>query len=122
MKKDVNELDGVLVEGTEIPKLETKVSNDEKPNLLDGYIPLDRNDLPNYGDLYPSSWNFAYRCPVAKEVANFSTISEDDQPGILIAVEDLIKKCVVIFDTESEKQISSGEINDVHRLYFLLNL
>lgn len=99
-----------------------QVNGNNKPNLLDGYIKIDRYDLPQQGVLYPESWQFAYRCPTAKEIANFSTINEQDQPGIIVAVEDLIRKCVVIFDTEKEQQINTGEICDGHRTWFLLKL
>ncbi len=94
----------------------------ENANLVDGYKVLERCDIPNEGVLYPESWSFAYRCPTAKEVANFSTISENDQPAIVTAVEDLIRKCFVIFDTDTNRQISSGQIIDAHRTFFLLLL
>ena len=92
----------------------------ERPNKLDGYIVIDREDLPQNGVLYPESWMFAYRCPTAKEVANFSTINEQDQTSIVQAVEDIIRKCVIIFDSASQRQVSVGEICDAHRIYFLL--
>lgn len=93
---------------------------DEKPNIVDGYKILERDDMPQNGVLYPESWSFAYRCPTSKEVANFSTINEQDQPGIIIAIEDLIRKCVVIYDTDKNRLVSSGQINDAHRTFFLL--
>lgn len=93
---------------------------EERPNKLDGYIVLDREDLPQLGVLYPETWRFAYRCPTAKEVANFSTINEQDQTSIVQSVEDIIRKCVIIFDTNSQRQVSVGEICDAHRVFFLL--
>lgn len=89
------------------------------PNSMEGYRKLERVDLPNGGALYPESWQFAYRCPTVKEVANFSTVMETDQPAIIQVTEDLIRRCVLIFDTANNKQISTGEICDAHRLYFL---
>jgi len=94
----------------------------DAPNILDGYKILNREEIPQEGALYPESWAFAYRCPTSIEVANFSTINEQDQPAIVIAIEDLIKKCVVIYDTEKQRRVSSGEINDAHRTFFLLKL
>lgn len=110
---------------SDLEALETNLSETkkvEKPNILDGYIKLSKHELPQHGELYPESWEFAYRCPTAKEVANFSTINEQDQPGIVVAVEELIRKCVIIFDTETETQISAGEICDGHRTFFLLKI
>lgn len=92
----------------------------EKPNMTDGWTVIDRSIMPQGGVLYPESWQFAYRCPTAKEVANFSTINEQDQPGIVVAVEDLIRKCVVIYDQDNGRQISTGELCDAHRMFFLL--
>lgn len=108
----------------EIEKKETVVTQEkiDEPNILDGYKKINREDLPHSGELYPDNWEFAYRCPTSKEVANFSTLSDNDQPGIMVAIEELIKKCVIIFDTETETKISSGEINDGHRVFFILLL
>lgn len=97
-----------------------KEIEEERPNKLDGYIVIDREDLPQEGVLYPESWQFAYRCPTAKEVANFSTINEQDQTSVVQAIEDIIRKCVIIFDSAAQRQVSVGEICDAHRLYFLL--
>ncbi len=91
-------------------------------NSLDGYKKLDRALLPQKGIFYPEGWEFAYRCPTAKEVANFSTLNEQDKPAIMSAIEDLIRKCVVIYDTELESQVSAGQILDSHRVFFILLL
>lgn len=104
------------------PEISSEINDSENPNIFDGYIPVTQSELPQEGALYPESWKFAHRCPTAKEVATFSTLQENDHPGILAAVEDLIRKCVVVYDTNIGKQISSGEINDCHRTYFLLRL
>ena len=101
--------------------LYTENKNSDK-SIVDGYKILEREDMPQGGILYPESWNFAYRCPTSKEVANFSTITEGDQPSIVAAVEDLIRKCVVILNSDNGQQVSSGQINDAHRIFFLLLL
>lgn len=92
------------------------------PSTIDGYKYIPNDELPFEGKLYVESWRFAYRCPTSLEVANFSTISEEDHQGIISAVEDLIKKCFVIVDSETNKQISTSEINDGERLFFFLKL
>ena len=97
-------------------------SDEERPNTLDGYKILDSSEIPQNGVLYPESWTFVYRCPEAKEVANFSTINEQDQPAIIIAIEDLIRRCVIIYDTDRNRKVSTGEICDCHRTFFLLKL
>jgi hypothetical protein len=94
----------------------------EAKTLIDGYKLLDRELLQLDGALYPNTWQFAYRCPTSKEIANFSAIDENDKPAIIAAVEDLIRKCVAIFDVDTKKAISSGQINDCNRTFFLLLL
>lgn len=89
-------------------------------SAVDGYIVIPRDLLPNGGIFYPLGWGFAVRAPLTKEVAAFSTLQNQDTPGVISAVEDLIRKCVKIYDADSDREISSGEINDGDKLFFLL--
>jgi hypothetical protein len=93
---------------------------DIEPNILDGLMPI--NNLPHNGDLFPSNWKFAKRCPTAKEIANLSTVDEKDHVGMILAVQDLIKKCIIIYDVNKNKQISSGQINDSYQTFFMLEI
>lgn len=92
------------------------------PNMIDGYVRVPREEMPHGGKFYPPTWEFVYRCPTAKEVVTFSTLDNDDTPNVYIAVEDLIKKCVRIYDTDLEKEVASIEINDGDRTFFMLKL
>lgn len=105
-------------------KVENRYSEigDLSPNLVDGWRPIPDDEIPNFARFYPESWKFAYRSPKTKEVSNFSTIQENDTPAIIAAIEDLIKKCVKIYDTDLNIEISSAEINDAHKLFFILKL
>lgn len=110
-----------------IKKTTSSVESDDiessgEKNMLDGYAVLDRYDLPRNGELYPESWAFAYRCPTPQEVANFSTVHEKDHPAIINLIEDLIRKCVVIYDTVRQAKISTGNINDGDRTFFVMKL
>lgn len=89
-------------------------------SAVDGYIVIHRDLLPNGGIFYPLGWGFAVRAPLTKEVAAFSTLQNQDTPGVISAVEDLIRKCVKIYDVDYDREISSGEINDGDKLFFLL--
>lgn len=100
----------------------SEVTLKNKPNLLDGYKIIEREDMPQEGVLYPQSWKFAYRCPTSVEVANFSTVHEQDKPGIINAIEDLIRKCFIIYDVDKDIQINAGQIIDGHRTFCLLLL
>lgn len=89
-------------------------------NILDGYSVV---ILPeNIAELYPDTWKFAKRCPTSKEVANFSTIDENDKIGMILAIQDLVKKCIVIFDIDKNRQISSTQILDAHQTFFALEI
>lgn len=90
--------------------------------LIDGFRVIDKDKLPFKGAFYPENWEFAYRCPTTEEVANFSTITEGDQPKIINAITELIKKCYTIVDRVKQKEVPSGSINDGERLYFFLKL
>ncbi len=98
------------------------VEDKNRPNMIDGNIILDRDELPHNGVLYPESWNFAYRSPETEEVAVFSTLNPQDQPAIMVAVDDLVRKCVTIYDANKDQVISSSEICDGHKIFFLLKL
>jgi hypothetical protein len=91
-------------------------------NQLDGYIKVERYDLPQHGILYPPTWEFAYKCPTAGDVAIFSTLHEQDQPAIMSAIDDIIRKNVYVYDSSDDRLVSSGEICDAHKVYFLLRL
>lgn len=124
--EDLEALSGLVNEGKEVnnennyEELADEQSN--KPNMLDDYRTIERDEIPQGSELYPESWQFAYRCPTTQEVAIFSTLNENDQPAIMSAVEDLIRKCVVIFDADRNRQVSAGQINDCHRTFFLLKI
>jgi hypothetical protein len=91
-------------------------------NQLDGYYIIENHELPQEGKLYPEYWRFAYRCPTAGEVSNFSTVVDNDQSAIIQVIEDLIRKCVVIYDEKNDREIASTEILDGHRSFFLLKI
>lgn len=107
---------------TEEPQRGIKITNVEQPSTTDGYRVLPNSEFSQGGRLYPASWRFAYRCPKSNEVANFSTVNENDQPAIFAAVEDLICKCFKIVDIDTETIISPKEINDGDRLFCILKL
>lgn len=100
----------------------TRDGHDINPKIIDGHKLLSRSELPFKGSLYPDSWSFAYRCPTSLEIANFSTINEADKPAIINAIEELVKTCFVIIDSETQRQVSTGQINDGERLFFFLKL
>lgn len=117
-------IDGEETVNSEEIKKENKkiVSEDNTPSTIDGYKEVLRKDLPQEGKLYPESWRIFYRCPESKEVANFSTIDENDNIAIMMAIEDLIRKCFVIVDSNNGNRVSSGELIDGQRMFFLLLL
>lgn len=118
----------------ELKRLESENENDtemvkpssyetpQTPNILDGWQVLDVDQLPYDGIFYPKSWRFAYRCPTVKEVARFSTTPDTDTPAILAALDDMVRKCVKIYDTDTQEEISSLEINKGDKMFFLLKI
>lgn len=106
----------------DMPQVLEEKDNVNQTSIIDGYKILPIVELPHNGKLYPSSWSFAYRCPTSEEIANFSSVNENDQLSIINAIQELIRKCVVIIDTDTQHQISTLELNDGDRVYFLLKL
>lgn len=107
-----------------IPLEEENQDYDEKISYvtINGFRVLDTVALPYQGKLYPKSWRFSFRCPTTKEVAEFSTIDERDQPRIIQSISGLIQKCFVIVDIDNNKQVNADQINDGDRLFFFLKL
>lgn len=99
-----------------------RYSEENRPNVINGNFIIERDQLPHHGLYYPENWNFAYRCPKAEEVAIFSTFDPRDQVGIMIAIADLIRKTVVIYDDENDMVIPTGEICDAHQPFFMLKI
>ncbi len=123
--QNIDQIDDEVKSNTivdEVPIVENNSGKVMPPNIVDGYKILDESELPLGGILYPISWRFAYRCPTTKEIANFSTVRSEDGPAVIAVIEDLIRKCVKIYDVDTDNEISSDQINDSHRVFFLLKL
>lgn len=110
------------LDGTNQSSPATDTIKEEKPNLLDGWRVIPTDELPRKGVLYPVTWQFAVRPPTAIEVANFSTVMEEDRVAIKAAMEDMVKKCVKIYDSGSDTIVSTSEINDCDTLFFVLKI
>lgn len=110
------------------PKQESQdiaTNKSETPNSLDGWVRINKAIIPYEGSLYPDSWQFAYRSPDVKEVARFSAINESDPQAalkIFQSMDDLIKKCIKIYDTYNEVEINTGNINKSDKIFFFLFL
>ena len=98
------------------------VENSTKTSYLDDYQQLAKDDMPRNGVLYPETWEFFYRCPTADEVAVFSTTPEEDRVKIMQAVIGIIRKCYLIIDTETKKEVSTTEIKSIDKMNFFLRL
>ena len=72
----------------------------QQSTMTDLYKKIDKSDLPFNGMLYPENWQIAYRVPTPDEIADFSTVNEDDQAGIVNAISELVRKCYIINDGE----------------------
>lgn len=120
--KDLAKLTGESLEETKKePKQKTQKKINE-PSLIDGYRFVNNIDLPFEGKLYPLSWKFFYRCPDVSEVANFSTVADEDTAKQVTTIEALIKKCWKIIDADTQAPISTSEINDGEKLFFFMKL
>lgn len=101
-------------------KVQNSTISDNNMTATSGFRRIEK--LPFNGALYPSTWVFGYSCPITDDVANFSTLDQQDTVGITRAVENLVRKYVTIYDTDLDIQVDTGELNDGERLFFFLKL
>lgn len=111
-----------LQDNTDNINTEVVEETKQQSTMTDLYKKIDKSDLPFNGMLYPENWQIAYRVPTPDEIADFSTVNEDDQAGIVNAISELVRKCYIIYDVENKKQVSSGELNDGEKMFFFLKL
>lgn len=102
--------------------IEPTPSKKERFNEIDGWRLLEADELPYKGVFMPAEWNLFYKCPEVGDVANFATIDENDRQKIMKAVSDLVRKCFKIVNNETEKEVSTKEINSGEKLFYFLRL
>lgn len=108
----------------ETPNPKTKdeeiLATDVRKDLGD-YKQLPLDEIPR-NVFYPQNWLFFYRCPLADEIAVFSTTPEEDKVKIMQAVTGLIRKCFIIIDGDTEKEITTNSLHTISKMYMFLLL
>lgn len=116
---DMKALEAKKVSAKSIKKVEESSDNIEK--MLAEYEHLDKTELP-HKILYPENWELFYKKPTVDDVAVFSTIPENDYFKIMLATIQLIRKCMLIIDSETQKLVSTERIKSCHKMFLFLKL
>lgn len=91
-------------------------------DVRDGWIPIDRSEMGIRSQFYPESWQFRVRCATVEAIKNWSSIDEENLAVINNVMNEIVKLCVSIFDTETNLPISWDKINSWDRFWFILKV
>lgn len=91
---------------------------DERLNQLK-YIEVNRELMPYGSMFYPSGWVFKCRAAMGAEVANFSTIDNEEPMSVHEGINDLLKTCLRI-ENEDGATVSYRNLYEFDRLWFVL--
>lgn len=94
-----------------------KIHRDERLRQLE-YIEVNKSNMNYAGELYPSSYIFKCRAALGAEIANFSTIDNEDPLSVNDGINEILKTCLVI--ENNGKKISYKNLNEMDRLWFVL--
>lgn len=94
-----------------------KIQRDERLQRLE-FIEVNKANMNYSGTLYPSSWKFKCRAALGSEVANFSTIDNEDPLSVNDGINELLKTCLSI--ESGGKKLSYKNLYEMDRLWFVL--
>lgn len=95
-----------------------KYDIDERLHQL-RHIEVNRDIMLYKSMFYPSDWKFKCRAAFGAEVANFSTIDNEDPLSVHDGINDLLKNCLRIED-ENGAVVSYRNLYEFDRLWFVL--
>lgn len=128
--KELENRKGITVENVKTTSKKVQANKAEKEpipltqnieEMLAEYEWLDKSELP-HKHFYPENWDFYIRQPKTTDVAIFSTIPENDYFKIMSAVIALVRKNIIIFNSETNQQISTERIKSCHKMFLFIKL
>jgi hypothetical protein len=96
------------------------VKNDN--SIETGWIPIDRGDMGVRSQFYPSSWQFRVKPATVQAIKNWSSIDEENLAVVNNVMNEIVKSCVSIFDTDMNIAVSWDKINSWDRFWFILKV
>lgn len=83
------------------------------------HIEVNRDIMLYRSMFYPTDWKFKCRAAFGAEVANFSTIDNEDPLSVHDGINDLLKNCLRI-ETGNGATVSYRKLYEFDRLWFVL--
>jgi hypothetical protein len=96
--------------------------NVQSMDIRDGWIPIDRGDMGIRSQFYPESWQFRVRPADVKAIKNWSSINEENLAVVNNVMNEIVKSCISIFDTETQMAVSWDKLNSWDRFWFVLKV
>lgn len=94
-----------------------KFNRDERLAMLQ-WIEVDK-DIMNYkASFYPSEWVFKCRAALGAEIANFSTINNEDPISVIDGINEILKSCCRI--EKNGVPLSYKNLYEFDRLWFVM--
>lgn len=95
-----------------------KIFRDERLNAL-AWMEVNKDIMLYKAMFYPENWTFKCRAALGAEIANFSTIDNEDPVSVNEGINALLKSCLRI-ETGDGSTISYKNLCEFDRLWFLL--
>lgn len=95
-----------------------KIMRDERLNQL-AWLEVDKEIMLYKAIFYPENWKFKCRAALGAEIANFSTIDNEDPVSVNDGINALLKACLRI-ETGNGSVVSYKNLCEFDRLWFLL--
>lgn len=83
-------------------------------------IEVHKDSMLYKGKFYPEDWVFKARPATGEEIVAISTINPDDALSVDAAINEIIRCCITIKSKKLDKVISTENIFEFDRLWFLL--
>ena len=91
------------------------------PKVVDGWIPIDRDEMGERSTYYPENWEFLIRPATVQAIKNWTAIDEERADVVNNVLNEIVKTCVKI-NTHDGTQASWNQIKSWDRFWFILKV
>lgn len=97
-----------------------KIETDSNPKVVEGWIPIDRDEMGIRSQFYPEEWEFYIRPATVQAIKNWTAIDEERPDVVNNVLNEIIKTCVKISSPGSN--VSWNQIRSWDRFWFILKV
>lgn len=91
-------------------------------DVRDGWVPIDRGSMGVRSQFYPLGWEFRVRPATVEAIRNWSSIDEENLSVVNNVMNEIVRTCVSIFDTETGMAVAWDKIKSWDRFWFILKV